>query len=85
MVLAHVPPHDCRLDCTGLGDHVGSRALRRFIDEHQPDLVVCGHVHEARGTERLGRTLVVNCGPATSGCYALLDLDERMDVELCRL
>ncbi len=85
VVLAHVPPHDCRLDRTAVCGHVGSRALRRFVDEHQPGLVICGHIHEARGTERLGRTLVVNCGAAAGGYYAVVRLDQRIEVELCRV
>lgn len=41
---------------------VGSTAIRSAISETQPLLALCGHVHEARGAARLGRTLVVNPG-----------------------
>jgi Icc-related predicted phosphoesterase len=41
---------------------VGSTAVRTFVTEHQPLLVLSGHVHEARGAARLGRTLIVNPG-----------------------
>ena len=80
VVLAHAPPRDGRLDRTFLGQHVGSTALRQFIEKHQPDLVVCGHVHEARGVELLGRTTVVNCGAASTGRYALVQIDLDKDV-----
>lgn len=43
---------------------VGSHAVRRLIEQHQPLLVLCGHIHEARGTVRLGRTLCINPGSA---------------------
>lgn len=43
---------------------VGSRAVRRLIEEHQPLLTLCGHIHEARGSVRLGRTLCLNPGSA---------------------
>jgi Icc-related predicted phosphoesterase len=88
VVLSHPPPHGGNLDCTSSSRHVGSRALRSFIDQVQPELVVCGHIHEARGLERLGRTTVVNCGPAAAGYYALAELaevDEDPKVELCRV
>lgn len=75
VLLAHVPPHGCRCDRTLLLQHIGSRAVRRHIDAHAPNLVVCGHVHEARGRDTLGPTLVVNCGPARKGCYAVVELD----------
>ena len=29
--------------------HLGSKALRRWIDEHSPKLHVCGHIHSAQG------------------------------------
>lgn len=29
---------------------VGSKDLRNWVDTHQPQLVACGHIHEARGT-----------------------------------
>ena len=83
VVLAHVPPSNARLDRTVLRQHVGSQALREFVDQFEPDLVVCGHVHEARGVERLGTTTVVNCGPAAQGCYAMAELgDNGVAVEL---
>ena len=71
----HAPPHGC-VDLTGSRTHAGSRAVREFIERSRPALVVCGHIHEARGQERLGDSLVVNCGPAARGHYAWIDLDE---------
>jgi len=41
---------------------VGSRAGRAMIEEHRPLLVLCGHIHEAKGSVRLGRTLCINPG-----------------------
>ena len=81
-VLAHVPPHGLPVDRVFFGRHVGSRALRSFVDEKAPSLVVCGHIHEARGVVRVGRTTVVNCGHALRGQYALVDVDREITVEL---
>jgi len=41
---------------------VGSHAVRDAIENVQPVLALCGHIHESRGTASLGRTLVVNPG-----------------------
>ena len=46
VVLTHVPPRDTRLDRTIFGNHVGSAALRAFIEQKQPALVICGHIHD---------------------------------------
>jgi uncharacterized protein len=41
---------------------VGSEAVRGFIEETQPLIALCGHVHEAGGVARLGRTMCLNPG-----------------------
>lgn len=41
---------------------VGSRGVRRVLQETQPLAMLCGHIHESRGARRLGKTLVVNPG-----------------------
>ena len=83
-VLAHVPPRGLSVDRVFFGRHVGSKALRAFVDERAPSLVVCGHIHEARGVARIGPTAIVNCGHALRGNYALVDVDEEVTVELRR-
>jgi uncharacterized protein len=59
IIISQGPPLDC-LDRTISGRHIGSPALQAYILEHQPKLVVCGHVHEAAGVRELGQTMVVN-------------------------
>ncbi len=41
---------------------VGSHAVREIIDRYQPLLGLFGHIHEAKGAIRLGRTLCINPG-----------------------
>ena len=41
---------------------VGSTAVREAIERHQPAVSLHGHIHEARGTARIGSTLCVNPG-----------------------
>lgn len=41
----------------------GSKGLRRAIETFKPDVLICGHVHEAEGIEeKIGNTLVLNVG-----------------------
>jgi Icc-related predicted phosphoesterase len=71
----HVPPYGSTLDeAPELSEDlrpthggraivpVGSHAVRAVIDEYQPLLGLFGHIHEAKGTARLGRTLCINPG-----------------------
>jgi hypothetical protein len=78
----HAPPARTALDRLRDGRHVGSISVREFIERRAPDLVVCGHIHEARGIDRIGSTIMVNCGPAWKGYYAVLDLSGEPAVSL---
>ena len=66
------------------GVDLGLDSLREIIEERQPLLCVCGHVHESFGEEKLGRTLCVNVGSLKEGNFAVIDLEE-MKVERCNL
>lgn len=78
----HAPPYRSALDTVFFGRHVGSTAVREFIEKRQPDVVVCGHIHEARGVDRIGRSQIVNCGYAGAGSYAVITIDETVHVDL---
>jgi len=75
VVLSHYPPRGV-LDVTHSGCHGGLEAVRRLVEEAGPRLVLCGHIHEARGVARLGGSLVVNAGPLLQGYYAVVELAE---------
>ena len=83
VLVAHTPPFDTALDKIHSGKHVGSTAVRQFIERHRPDLVLCGHIHESRGRATIGETLIVNCGAAIRGYYVTLTIDDKLSVELC--
>jgi len=62
-------------------DPVGSSAVRQAIERYQPLLGAHGHIHESRGTARLGRTLCFNPGSEYSegilrGALVVLDRDK---------
>lgn len=78
----HAPPHKSAVDKVSFGRHVGSTAVRAFIEKRQPDVVVCGHIHEGRGIDRIGRSQIVNCGPAGAGSYAVITIDEAVHIAL---
>ncbi len=86
ILVAHNPPHNTRLDVVHSGIHVGSHSVRKFVEKTQPLLLITGHIHESRGIDRLGRTLMVNPGPLKWGYYALIDLyNEKIDIYLNKL
>ena len=67
LLVAHTPARDSLCDLTARGAHVGSRALRAYIERHQPPLVLSGHIHESPRMsgayrDRIGSTAMVNPG-----------------------
>jgi len=83
----HNPPLNTVTDRLADGRHVGSRKLREFIETHQPDVVLTGHIHEAVGEERIGHTRVLNPGPLHAGGYVLIRQapDGELTAQLCSL
>lgn len=63
VLVCHAPPWGTELDEAAPGLHFGSRAVRNYIDAHQPEYCFCGHIHESAGRiVRLGKTLASNVG-----------------------
>jgi len=73
----HCPPYDTGIDTAPMLDSdlkqvvkngqvvlvpVGSKSVRSAIEKHQPLLGLHGHIHESKGTHRIGQTLCVNPG-----------------------
>jgi hypothetical protein len=61
VLITHNPPYGY-LDKITSGKHVGSKIIYEAIKKHQPLLVLCGHIHEAEGETRIGKTKVYNLG-----------------------
>jgi putative phosphoesterase len=78
----HAPPRGTTLDRISIGKHVGSVAVREFVELHQPDVLVCGHIHESRGVDTLGKTQMVLCGTAARGYYAVIEITDAVKIRL---
>ncbi|KAH7492255.1 Metallophosphoesterase domain-containing protein 1 [Phytophthora ramorum] len=65
VLVTHGPPHGI-LDATFTGLHVGSEALlKETMSRIRPRFHVFGHIHEAYGTSRVGKTVFVNAASNT--------------------
>lgn len=63
ILVCHCPPHGTLLDQAGPGRHIGSRAVREFLEREQPAWFACGHVHETAGVvTQVAATRAVNAG-----------------------
>ena len=62
ILITHAPIYNTKLDLLN-NEHVGNKSTRRFIDDVQPELVICGHIHENEMvTDHIKNTRVVNPG-----------------------
>lgn len=83
IMVLHTPPIGEVVDRDGAG-HKGCEAVNEVILTYRPELVVCGHAHDAPGQETVGQSEVVNPGALRGGRYAVVDL-ETMRAELREL
>ena len=75
IMVCHTPPLDTKCDRIINGKSVGSPAARKFLEEHQPDVCISGHIHESAAVDAIGRTTVLNAGPFKGGGYIVVDIN----------
>lgn len=77
VLVCHQPPHQTQCDRIRGGAHVGSRAVRRFIETRQPLVCLTGHIHESAAVDRLGETWIINPGMLGAGHYAYAEIGRK--------
>lgn len=66
ILISHSPPKGVA-DTTSSGTSVGSTALRTASERLKPQLMLCGHIHEAWGQMgQIGETNIHNLGPTAN-------------------
>ncbi len=80
ILLCHQPPYGILDKVTAefapkdwQGKHAGSKIILDYIRKHHPRYVICGHIHEGKGSKSVGNTEVINIGVA--GDYSVLEID----------
>ena len=80
ILMAHQPPLDTKIDKITNGMHVGSTAVRSFIEKHQPLICFSGHIHEGVGIDSIGATKLINPGPFRHGGYSYAEIGVAKDI-----
>lgn len=76
ILVTHAPPLNTNADKLPDGSHVGSESIRKIIEEHKPDINICGHIHEAQSIDKIGQTWVLNPGQIMTGGACLIQIDD---------
>jgi len=91
ILISHNPPKGQLCDKVNPVLHAGSQKFTDYILKNQPLAVICGHIHEGIGVEKIGETTVINPGSLGEGNYAWLEIEKKDDswtvvrTELCKL
>jgi Icc-related predicted phosphoesterase len=76
ILVSHVPPFNTQVDKLHNGKHVGSKAIRTVIEKYQPDLCITGHIHEAKGKDKILKTPIYNHGMLRQGGWISIDIQQ---------
>lgn len=83
ILFSHCPPYDTKIDKVYNNLSVGSKALRKFLEEYCIDYAICSHIHEAVGMDHLDNTNIYNIGAIKNRHYALINIkDNNIGVQL---
>jgi hypothetical protein len=85
ILVVHNPPFGTNLDKTETGEHVGSKAVREFIEKEKPILAISAHIHEAGGIDKLGKTTLFYPGVSYEGFYGLVEINDGVKCDIKRL
>jgi len=89
VLVSHLPPYrvlDLATRHSEKGEHIGSKAVRKIIEQYKPILCVCGHVHKDGGKRTfLKDTEVINVAALEndeisknqSRRFAVIEIDEK--------
>ncbi|MEI7719267.1 MAG: metallophosphoesterase [archaeon] len=80
--LTHNCPYKTKLDIikskhapkTSRGQHYGSYLERKIIEQFQPEIVLCGHIHECAGTDKIKKSVIYNIGSSLDGKFKILKI-----------
>ena len=74
IILSHIPPLNTEISINYNVTSIGCKKYTEKILKESPKYFLSGHIHEARGTCKLGNTICINPGPFKDGYCARLNL-----------
>lgn len=83
ILVTHAPPYNTEADRIESGEHVGSQGILKSIHEFEPQINLCGHVHEAKSLSKIGFTTdVANPGMLKDNGAVLIDVKDGSNYDI---
>ena len=83
ILVTHAPPFNTDADLIESGEHVGSQGILKSIHEFEPEINLCGHVHEAKSLSKIGFTTdVANPGMLKDNGAVLIDIKDGSNYDI---
>ena len=83
ILVTHAPPYNTEVDKIESGEHVGSQGILKSIHEFEPEINLCGHVHEAKSLSKIGFTTdVANPGMLKDNGAVLIDVKDGSNYDI---
>ena len=83
ILVTHAPPYNTEADKMENGEHVGSSGILKSIHEFEPEINVCGHIHEAKSLSKIGTiTDVANPGMLKDNGAVLIDVKDGSNYDI---
>ncbi len=78
ILVTHQPPYNTSTDELWSGEKVGNKDFRKFIEETQPILAICGHIHDSHGKQdMINDSVIINPGPLGR----VVELDDKEETD----
>ncbi len=81
ILISHRPPKGYQ-DKTPFGGHIGDDEVYQLILSHHPRLLLCGHVHENPGYQKIGETVILNCSIGHQGHFSLVTINQSIKIKM---
>ena len=83
ILVTHAPPFNTDADRVENGEHVGSPGILKSIHEFEPQINLCGHIHEAKSLSKIGKTTdVANPGMLKDNGAVLIDVKDGSNYDI---
>ena len=83
ILVTHAPPFNTAADRVENGEHVGSSGIQKSIHEFEPEINLCGHIHEAKSLSKIGTTTdVANPGMLKDNGAVLIDIKDGSNYDI---